>query len=73
VRERLAGLCRESPFTALASEATFAVTDDQPTHTRHPKNNPTHGLANEKLTLIFTLTNVLYGTEKVQNGKQPKT
>jgi hypothetical protein len=42
----------------------------------HPpvaKNNQTHGLANEKLTLIFTLTNVLYGTEKVQNGKQPKT
>jgi hypothetical protein len=30
-------------------------------------------LANEKLTLIFTLTNVLYGIEKVQNGKQPKT
>ncbi|MGY4538153.1 hypothetical protein ACVW0P_002573 [Mucilaginibacter sp. UYNi724] len=58
-----AGLCRESPFTALASETTFAVTDDQ----------PTHGLANEKLTLIFNLTNVLYGTEKVQNGKQPKT
>jgi hypothetical protein len=25
VRERLAGLCRESPFTALASAATFAV------------------------------------------------
>jgi hypothetical protein len=25
VRKRLAGLCRESPFTALASEATFAV------------------------------------------------
>jgi len=23
------GLCRESPFTALASQATFAVTDDQ--------------------------------------------
>jgi len=23
-----AGLCRESPFTALASEAIFAVTDD---------------------------------------------
>jgi len=37
------------------------------------KNNPIHGLANEKLTVIFTLTNVLYGTEKVQNGKQPKT
>ncbi len=28
VRERLVGLCRESPFTALLSEATFAVTDD---------------------------------------------
>jgi hypothetical protein len=28
----LAGLCRESPFTALASEAIFAVTEDQPTH-----------------------------------------
>ena len=25
VRERLVGLCRESPFTALASGATFAV------------------------------------------------
>jgi len=37
------------------------------------KNYRTHGLANEKLTVIFTLTNVLYGTEKVQNGKQPKT
>ncbi|HTD42285.1 MAG TPA: hypothetical protein VK671_16760 [Mucilaginibacter sp.] len=23
------GLCRESPFTVLASEATFAVTDDR--------------------------------------------
>lgn len=29
VRKRLAGLCRESPFTGLASEATFAVTDDR--------------------------------------------
>lgn len=29
VRERLVGLCRESPFTASASEATFAVTDGQ--------------------------------------------
>ncbi|MBD1395436.1 hypothetical protein IDJ76_20200 [Mucilaginibacter sp. ZB1P21] len=29
MRERLVGLCRESPFTALASEATFAVTDDR--------------------------------------------
>jgi hypothetical protein len=67
------GLCRESPFTALASEATFAVTDDQPARPTPAKNNPAHGIANEKLTLIFTLTNVLYGTEKVQNGKQPKT
>jgi hypothetical protein len=67
------GLCRESPFTALASEATFAITDDQPTTHASRKNNSTHALANEKLTLIFTLTNVLYGTEKVQNGKRPKT
>jgi len=37
-----------------------------------PEKQPTNGLANEKLTLIFTLTNVLYGTEKVQNRKQPK-
>jgi hypothetical protein len=37
------------------------------------KNNPTQRLANEKLTLIFTLPNVLYSTSKVQNGKQPKT
>ena len=29
VGERPAGLCRESPFTALASGATFAVTDDR--------------------------------------------
>lgn len=29
VRERLVGLCRESPFTVLASEAIFAVTDDR--------------------------------------------
>ncbi|WP_170227814.1 hypothetical protein [Mucilaginibacter frigoritolerans] len=29
MRERLVGLCRESPFTASASEATFAVTDGQ--------------------------------------------
>ena len=29
MRERLVGLCRESPFTALLSEAIFAVTDDQ--------------------------------------------
>ena len=73
MREWLVGLCRESPFTALASEATFAVTDDQPTHASHQEKQPTHGLVNEKLTLIFTLTNVLYGTEKVQNGKRPKT
>jgi hypothetical protein len=25
----IVGLCRESPFTAFASEATFALTDDQ--------------------------------------------
>ena len=25
VRKRLVGLCRESPFTGLASEATFAI------------------------------------------------
>jgi hypothetical protein len=73
VREWLVGLCRESPFTALASEATFAVTDDQPTTPAQPEKQPTNGLANEKLTLIFTLTNVLYGTEKSANGKQPKT
>ena len=73
MREGLVGLCRESPFTALASAAIFAATEDQPTHRPAEKNNPTHHLANEKLTLIFTLTNVLYGTEKVQNGKQLKT
>jgi hypothetical protein len=73
VNEWLAGLCRESPFTASYSEATFAVTDDQPTHTRQSEKQPTNGLANEKLTVIFTLTNVLYATEKVENGKQPKT
>ncbi len=28
MRERPVGLCRESPFTALLSEAIFAVTDD---------------------------------------------
>jgi len=28
VREWPVGLCRESPFTALPSEAIFAVTDD---------------------------------------------
>jgi hypothetical protein len=63
VRERLVGLCRESPFTASASEATFAVTDGQlnqvNNHRSAEKNQRTHGLANEKLTLIFTLTNVL--------------
>jgi len=29
-------------------------------------------LANEKLTLIFTLTNVLYGIEKVQTENSQK-
>ena len=32
VRERPVGLCRESPFTALLSEAIFAVTDDYLTY-----------------------------------------
>jgi hypothetical protein len=36
------------------------------TTTDPPKKPSTHGLANEKLTLIFTLTNVLYSTQKVQ-------
>jgi hypothetical protein len=36
VRERLAGLCRESPFIVLASEATFAVTDDRLNQVRRP-------------------------------------
>jgi hypothetical protein len=36
------------------------------------KNNPIHGLANKKLTVIFTLTNVLYGTEKVQTENSQK-
>ncbi len=64
--EWLAGLCRESPFTALASQATFAVTDDQPTRPAPAiKTTNKRRLANEKLTLIFTLTNVLYSTEKV--------
>ncbi|MGY3214555.1 hypothetical protein [Mucilaginibacter sp. HD30] len=71
--ECLAGLCRESPFTDLASEAIFAVTDDQPTIATPAKTTNKRHLANEKLTLIFTLTNVLYGTEKVQNGKQQQT
>ena len=31
-----------------------------------PKNQRTHYLAEAKLTLIFTLTNVLYSTQKVQ-------
>ena len=68
--ERLVGLCRESPFTASASEATFAVTDGQlnqvNNHRPAEKNQRTHGLAKAKLTLIFTLANVLYGTQKVQ-------
>jgi hypothetical protein len=70
VGERLVGLCRESPFTASASEATFAVTDGQlnqvNSHRPAKKNQRTHGLVNAKLTLIFTLTNVLYSTQKVQ-------
>ncbi|MET3982128.1 hypothetical protein ABIB62_004742 [Mucilaginibacter sp. UYP25] len=70
VRERLVGLCRESHFTAFTSEATFAVTDDQLNHTisHQPlrKNQRTHGLAKAKLTLIFTLTNVLYNAQKAQ-------
>lgn len=69
MRERLVGLCRESPFTAPASEATFAVTDGQLNQVQPPtrrKNQCTHGLAKTKLTLIFTLTNVLYSTQKVQ-------
>jgi len=52
------GLCRESPFTASGSEATFALTDDQlnPVNSqRTDKKQPTHGLAKAKLTLIFTL------------------
>jgi hypothetical protein len=36
------------------------------TTTNQRKNQRTHGLANEKLTLIFTHTNVLYNTQKVQ-------
>jgi len=69
-----AGLCRESPFTALASQATFALTDDQLSRPNLGiKTTNKRRLANEKLTLIFTLTNVLYGIEKVQNGKQPET
>ena len=68
-----AGLCRESPFTALDSEAIFAITDDRPTTATRQKTPTNCRLAKEKLTLIFTLTNVLYGTEKVQNGKRPKT
>ncbi|MFD0766160.1 hypothetical protein ACFQZI_14950 [Mucilaginibacter lutimaris] len=68
--ERLVGLCRESPFTASASEATFALTDDQlnqvNNHRPAEKNQRTHGLAKEKLTLIFTLTNVLYNAQKAQ-------
>jgi hypothetical protein len=52
VRERLAGLCRESPFTALASEATFAVTDDQPTTPAQPeKNNQPTALQMKNLRL----------------------
>jgi hypothetical protein len=39
VHEWRAGLCRESPFTALSSKATFAVTDDHQHTTRHLKNN----------------------------------
>ena len=70
VRERLVGLCRESPFTASGSEATFAVTDGQlnqaNNHRPAEKNQRTHGLAKAKLTLIFTLINVLYSTQKVQ-------
>jgi hypothetical protein len=66
----IAGLCRESPFTASGSEATFAVTDGQLNQVNNyqsaGKNQRTHGLAKEKLTLIFTLTNVLYSTQKVQ-------
>jgi len=69
-----AGLCRESPFTGLPSQAIFAATDDQLTRQPPPvKTTNQRRLANEKLTLIFTVTNVLYGIEKVQNGKQPKT
>ncbi|MGY4538176.1 hypothetical protein ACVW0P_002596 [Mucilaginibacter sp. UYNi724] len=68
------GLCRESPLTAFTSEATFAVTDGQLNHTihhqPHQKNQRTHGLAKAKLTLIFTLTNVLYSTQKVQTENQ---
>jgi hypothetical protein len=45
VRERLVGLCRESPFTALASGATFAVTDDQ--------LNPGQTYASYQLFIIF--------------------
>jgi hypothetical protein len=36
------------------------------TATNPPKNQRTHGLAKAKLTLIFTHTNVLYSTQKVQ-------
>lgn len=35
-------------------------------HIRQPEKQPTNGRAKAKLTLIFTLINVLYSTQKVQ-------
>ncbi len=56
--------------TALASRATFAVTDDQPNQPPGNKNSEPHDLPNKKLTIIFNER--FYGTKKVQNGKQRK-
>jgi hypothetical protein len=71
VREGLAGLCRESPFTAPDSEAIFALTDDQQTRPPCRKKQPTHGLANEKLSLIFTPNERSLWHLESANGKQP--
>jgi hypothetical protein len=66
-----AGLCRESPFTALASEATFAAPDDPTTRpTPNGKPTPTTPLQMKNYRLSLRCLNVLYRTEKVQ-GREP--
>lgn len=65
-----AGLCRESPFTALALEATFAVTDDPPpTRPTDFKLQQPTPLQMKNYRLSLRGLNVLYRTEKVQGRK----
>jgi len=68
VGERLAGLCRESPFTALASAATFAV--QMIGFTIHQVRRASMGKAGQRAASLLNIMALWDALQPLKNKQQ---